>query len=707
MTGPSFLELLEARFRSPDPSDRLLQMVHGFDRFAGAGGAGDSPDGIERALGRLEAAGAGGIVVNVGSPGYLRNPAQWEILRRGISHARARGLAVWIYDEEGYPSGAAGGVVLEGHPELEALGLACRTVRVDGPGPVVLGPPDCRQRLVAALAWNSSVTLDLASSVGPDGSLHAELPPGPWTVQHFFEKPAYEGTHAEGNVHASRRYINVLDPRAVRRFIEVTHEAYARELGSRLGGAQAFFTDEPSLMSAYIWPLPPAVQGKQRIQDPLASTDRTPMVAWAPGLAAEFRRRAGYDLAPFLPDLFVDRGPGSRRVREDYRGVVAGVFADTYCGAITAWCESRGLASTGHVLVEESVLWHVALLGDLFALVRRMTWPGIDMLDSDPVSIAAGEGFMVARQVSSAAHLAGRQEVMCELSDWFMRNEGRAATHDQARGTANLLFLLGVTTIASYYDSSLAFYPEYTLHAARLRTLLTAGRHDSRVAVLYPARGVQGRYFPQTEPPLPQWQSADVQAVVAGWTAVCRTLMQQQVDFDCIDEQGLAEAEDAHGTLRVGHESYDTVVIPPTDRVGEPALAALSRLVESGGRLVLVADPAVLPLDGLPVHPRVLRVPDLESLERAVGDTIPRTVDVQPRRRDFFCTRHLLETGPLYYLVNNAPGEVSVAVSLTESGRRITWDPATGVVSAAVPYASDDPIDLVLPGFGSVFMSLS
>ncbi len=651
--------------------------------------------------------GVGGIVTNVAFADYLRSAAQWNLLREGVSRARARGLAVWIYDEDGYPSGAAGGLVLEGHPELEALGLACRTLSARGPGPCVFDPPDCPWRPVAVIAWNGQQAITVSAVAEPGGALRIELPAGEWTVQHFFEKSAYEGTHAELNVYACRRYINVLDRRAVRRFIELTHEAYARELGPGLAGALAFFTDEPSLMSAYVWPLPPGAQGKTRIQDPLRSPDRTPMIAWSRDFPPEFRRRAGYDIMDRLPDLFSDRGPDSRRVREDYRAVAAELFADAYFGTIGDWCQGHGAASTGHVLVEENLLWHAAFLGDLFTVVRRMSWPGIDMLDSDPVSIVATEGFMVARQVSSAAHLAGRPEVICEASDWLMRMAGRAATPEQMRGTANLLFLLGVTTIASYYDPAMPSYAAYTQHVARLRAVVTAGRHDARVAVLYPLRSVQGRYLPQSSPPLPASQPAEVQAIAAGWTGACRILLEHQVDFDCIDERALAEGRIAEGALGTGQESYAVVVVPPTDRLGKAALDALRRLAEAAGSVIIIADPAVPPLEGAPVHRRVTRLPDAASLAGAVGSLVPPTVRVLPGRRDILCTRYLLPTGPLYFLVNNGPDPAAISVSLDESGQLRRWDPEAGTVSPASAYAAGAPVALALGGYSALFLSLA
>ena len=65
--------------------------------------------------------GMGGIVVNVGYDDYLDNEDAWQRFLVGVRSAAELGMRIWIYDENGYPSGTAGGKVLQGHPELEVV----------------------------------------------------------------------------------------------------------------------------------------------------------------------------------------------------------------------------------------------------------------------------------------------------------------------------------------------------------------------------------------------------------------------------------------------------------------------------------------------------------------------------------------------------------------------------------------------------------
>ena len=89
-------------WQSPPATDRPLQIVHGIPA------ARASVEGMQYYRDR----GLGGIVCNVAFDQYLQSEANWKTLEQGIAACRQLGLVVWLYDEEGYPSGAAGGLVL-------------------------------------------------------------------------------------------------------------------------------------------------------------------------------------------------------------------------------------------------------------------------------------------------------------------------------------------------------------------------------------------------------------------------------------------------------------------------------------------------------------------------------------------------------------------------------------------------------------------
>jgi len=161
------------------------------------------------AMKKLKELGLGGIACNVDFKNYMLSEDNWDNLIRAVESCHEVGLVVWIYDEEGYPSGAAGGLVLKRNPAFEAL----------------------------ALTYDNS------------------------QKEPFALRAAYEHTHASNNFYAARRYPNLIDSRAVQCFIETTHDAYWNRLKKHFGKTiRALFTDEPSLMAVNIGQLPEYVR---------------------------------------------------------------------------------------------------------------------------------------------------------------------------------------------------------------------------------------------------------------------------------------------------------------------------------------------------------------------------------------------------------------------------------------------------------------
>jgi hypothetical protein len=242
ITGPIAAEDLpstwQSSWQSPPAGDRPLQIVHGIPT------ARASVEGMQYYRDR----GLGGIVCNVAFDQYLQSEANWKMLEQCIAACRELGLIVWLYDEEGYPSGAAGGLVLAKDAQYEA----------------------------------------------------AEMAYDPAREEPFVLRRAYEYTHASNNYHAARRYANLIDDRAARCFVEITHEAYRQRLEPFFGETvQALFTDEPSLIAVNLGQIPEPARSRVRVADPLdPNVPSLPSVPWCYDLPDRYRERYGQDLMP-------------------------------------------------------------------------------------------------------------------------------------------------------------------------------------------------------------------------------------------------------------------------------------------------------------------------------------------------------------------------------------------------------------------------
>jgi hypothetical protein len=712
-------------FRDPDRRFRPLQIIHGMDHHYV-----DGEPRLKSFLQKLVSQGTGGIVTNVSFTDYLTSPRQWDILREGIRKAADLGLRVWLYDEKGYPSGTAGGYVTRANPNFCALGLACYTLEAAaGESLCFPMPVSCRVFVWAGAIRSTAQAvkadfIDLTDQVDAWQTLRWDPPDGSWTVLYLAERLMYEGTHASQNVSDFKFYINTLDPAAVREFIRVTHEAYARELTPELWQhIDAIFTDEPSLMTQYLPELPERFHGKIDVVDSPVFNDRPPAVPWVNGFLERFREIKGRDLAPLLYALFYSESKEACCARQDYYEVVTSLYAGAFFEQIQDWCKAHGIESSGHVLLEEGILDHAGFEGSLMAVLRRLDLPGLDMLNSDPRDMIQrgsfmGDSFMAAKQAASAAHLSGRQRVHSESSDWEQRNQGRFASLDERRGQANLQFVLGVNLITSYFgweELGEDCRRQYNDTVGRLSALLTGGSHICDVGILYPIRTVWAHYLPSLEAPK-TWADRTVRSAWADqvnqtYPALVKELLTHQVDADIIDEEFICAASIHNGRLEFNGESYSAVILPPIDALDLQTARVLERFARAGGTLISTG--ALPSLAGtLPETPTLRslladlfqpgglgRTTSIGQVVSVLRGCIPPDLALTTPNPDIFYTHRRLQGREVYFVVNNSSQPTSVRLSLRAPGPYQVFQPASGAILPA-----PDPLQVELGCFEGLFV---
>lgn len=388
---PSLPASWQEAWENPPPECRPLQIVHNVDLH------GRRADGVEPILGGSESErliesgmkyyqgrGLGGLVCNVPFHDYMTSEKNWQTLVAAVKACHELGMIVWIYDEKGYPSGGAGGLVLKEDSAHEALELAFD-----------------------------------AESDAP-----------------FVVRPAYEYTHASNNYHAARRYINLLDDRAVDCFVAITHQQYWKWLEPYFGSTiQAMFTDEPSLIAVNIGQIPEDARKRVRVDDPIDPNFKLlrafPGAATCPIAIANGTARISWQAA-------VACSPATRR-KIVVCGDSSGRWWPTWWPtAISAhwsrWCEQHGIASSGHSLWEEAVLHHVPLEGNGLKILGRMHIPGLDLLSSNPESVVHSAWLTAAMPASAAA---GRQASRDDRGERLQPEDERAGTRGFGRNAGD------------------------------------------------------------------------------------------------------------------------------------------------------------------------------------------------------------------------------------------------------------------------------
>jgi hypothetical protein len=697
---------LRARFAEPSAESRILKIIHSWP---------DAPEAQDTLIRQLAAQGFGGVVCNVSFTDYLTSEARWRAFVRAVRQAKAAGMTLWLYDERGYPSGLAGGQTMQGRPEWEARGLLIRDRECRGTAEIELPPG----KLVLASAYrlrNGQIDLSrpipLSDSVH-NGRLRADLPEGDWRVIVMTEDRLYEGTHAQMSLADRLPYINLLEAPPTARFIELTHDRYARRLGSDLGKwFAATFTDEPSLMSLFLRPMPYRV------------------LPWSRSLPVEFRKRRGRALEPLLPALAVDAGPAGQRARYEFWQTVSELVSENYFGQIQRWGRRHNIASGGHLLMEESLASHVPLYGDLFRCIRRMDAPGIDCLTSVPSEVP----WQIARLIGSAADLDNRTLTMCETSDFVQvyRPAGdsrpvRQVTEAEIRGTCNRLLLGGINTITSYYTFQGLTTEEIrrlNLWVGRCSTLLRGGYQVTDIAMLYPAESLWARF-------LPSHKGASESPAVAQMEHIYQTasdsLYAARRDFTYIDSRTLTEAKAQGGTLTLGALRWRVVALPCADTLPLAAWENLARFWRSGGVVVAMgARPANTPTEFPSARAQRLakeifgekRGPSAHvNAQGGVGIWLPAgtesllpvaldavlepDVRLSERQAPIRVAHRRVGGQEVYLLINDSNTPWQGAVSLSARGAGEQWNPQTGTITRL---AGGQNVRLDLPAYGGTLL---
>jgi len=654
---------LKLLFRSPPNDRRTLKIIHNFPKDT------SRHEGVLR---DLKERGFGGVVCNVHFDDYLRSDENWKSFIHAARMAKRIGMTLWLYDEKGYPSGAAGGLVLEGHPEWEARGVACVSAITEG-SPVELKVPDGKIVSVSAFPVEGGrIDLlrgtDLRTLVAEGGVVKWQPPEGRWTLMAFVEQTLYEGTHAEWNLFEKRPYPNILMKEPLGRFIELTHAEYA------------------------------------------------------------------------------DAGPESRRGRCEFWNLVGDMVSEAYFGQIQDWCRANRIASTGHLLWEEDLAYHVGFYGNFYRCVERLDIPGIDCLTSKPATVP----FHIAKLISSIAHLHGCRKTMSETSDHIQHYRPPGDTRPrepvsaaEIRGTCNLLYVCGINTTTSYYSwAGLSVEEQRAIneYVGRLGAMLTGGTHVCDVAVLYPTESLSSHFVPA---PHGATSSPQVEAIRNTYTEVSSALFRSQLDYDYLDSSALRSAKVSGNFLEAADERYRILVLPNVDTLPLDVWKNVAEFWRGGGGVIAVGS---LPLN----TPSEFPSEEMMGLTREVFGSTPeqKHSDLLVNRNDRGGTAVFIPSGQeasvntiirrafepdctvsapvsplryshrrlaateIYFVINDSPNEVEDEISLRCVGNIEVWDPNTGNVAApqgatTEPTTGKTRLRLRIEPYGSRFITIA
>lgn len=541
-------------------------------------------------------------------------------VKTAVSEASCLHMTVMLYDEAMYPSGSAHGRVVRDQPAFASRGL--QMVQLD-PGASLDLQSDERLVSLQAVKTQGHVIplneMEILSLEDLDDGRFRDR-----TIFAFIEKPSkgtIRGVHAgeddgEAGAPASA---DLLNPLAVQSFIQHTHEIYKQHVGKWMGTTiTAFFTDEPDIL------------GRN------ASEELRP---WTENFLQDYLQHGGSENE--LAAFWLDAGEQTERIRHTYESAVNHRLSTVYYLQLAKWCESNGLALTGHPAASTDIglLKHFHIPGQ--DVVWRWVGPEDNKALEGPHSTAAKCGADAARHYGRRRNLNEFLGVCSKDGDWTL-------TADDMKWYIDWLAVRGVNLFcphAFYYSISgkersherppdvgmhnswWPFYNQFSTYMKRLSWLMTDAVNQTELAVIC------------TESVLP--------------THSVKPLYQQQIEFNYLEEDLLGQGLMKSGALSICEQTYTTILVDKELQVKEETMSLLEQFKQQGGSVI----------------------------QDQVVDQLKKTIELNPANADIRVTHVKKQGQSFYFIVNEGETAYSGICMLANAQSLQIWNAWSGDVS--------------------------
>lgn len=516
----------------------------------------------------------------------------FEIMESVTAELKSQGMLTGLYDEDRWPSGFAGGKVTEKETyrkrflvfspwKKEEHEERMRNVKGDksfwersaGNGTLL-----ARYEVVLSDGYLTSYRMLADDEEIKEGQLWYAY------LELASANPKFNG----------KTYVDTLNPKALRSFLQVTHEKYKEHMGEEFGKTIAsIFSDEPQFTFKQFFGT--------------AKEQRELLIPYTDDFDETFRSVYGTGFLEHLPEVFWELPDGEvSAIRYAYHEHVTERFAEAFSDTIGAWCKENGIAFTGHMMEEPTLYSQTSCTGETMRNYRGFGIPGIDILCDK-------REYTTAKQAESATQQMGKNQMMCEIygvTNWDFDFRGHKSEGDwlAALGVTERVHHLAWTTMAGEskrdYPASIFYqspwyraYGEIETYFARVGTALRSGSPLVRIGVIHPVESYWMVYGPEE-------QTTDArEKLEKQFKEITEWLLFGLFDFHYISE-GLLESLDREGIpawpgedtetsgakFAAGAMRYDCVIVPGCLTLREHTVERLTEFRKAGGKVIFLGD---------------------------------------------------------------------------------------------------------------------
>jgi len=572
---------------------------------------------IVRQIADFEAHGVYGFVIHprIGLPENVKwlSAEMIHSMDLAIKEASRRKMYVILYDEGMYPSGSSSGQVVARNPEYAARGLAKIDLKSEetpklpegGKLITVINRPDGQR--IAIIDKPSRGNIRGLHYIG-EGSkqLREESPPAG----------------------------DILNPDAVTSFMELVYDRYGKEFGKYFGTTVlGIFTDEPS---------------------PLGRGSERGMVPGNASLLPQIKQILGYDITPFLEDLWYNDNPDSKKHRIDYNSAINICLEENYYKRLGKWCKDHGISLMGHPAgsMDIGAERYFQIPGQ--DLVWRYVEPGSKALEGQHSTMAkcASSAMLHSGLRRNANELYGAYghnltyDEMVWLADWcFVRGQNFLIPHAffySIRGPRFDERPPDVGPNASWWNK----YKEYADGCRRLSWLNTDSKQVCHLAIL-----CEATFLPDKS------------------AKIC---YQHQCDFNYLEIRHLCEDAkiDSKG-VHIAGMNYSTIIIDSLSNIPMEARPLLKILAANGRLIINKYSGYSFLFDGAVIYQTS------DDLIAAIAKKILPDISLNTPSEDIRY-RHVIKGNDHYYIVfNEGTNAISTKIKVSVKGILQLLNPST------------------------------
>jgi len=571
------------------------------------------------------------------------------------------GMNAWLYDEDRWPSGFAGGRVPSKGDKYRAKALGME--KVIGERKLIGEELAC-----FCIKLEKGKITELRKIKGKDKLLPKEDEIGLIFTREMARPSEWFNNDA---------YSDNLNPDTVRAFINSTYEVYKREVGNEFGKTiPGIFTDEPNFSSGTF---------RQEIE----------CIPWTDAFAEYFEKMCGYNFLNVVPYFFFD-GEKSRKVRHDYWLVVTRRFQEAYSRQLGKWCEENNLSLTGHYLLENDFPGQIKTVGAAMPHYVYQQAPGIDILTESIYET------LTVKQCSSVANQFGRNIVLSETygcSGWEFTFEGQKWVGDWQYALGITLRCQHLTLYTLKGCRKRDYPPSFNYNTtwwkynkvvedyfAHLSSLLMKGKAKRDILLIHPISGAWSFFNGKN--------SDEIQKMSDEFQKIAEGILALHYDYDLGDELILKDYGRVEGEkFLVNQAEYKVIILPPMRNIESSTVELLEDFLRQGGK-VFVIGPLSDTVDGeksegckrLSKYEGLIEVEDLSKLAQLLEKYLEREISIKEKNgleaSSFIYIEREIDGKKVFFVVNlDREMAHQVDISFKSEGRVEEWNALTGEIS--------------------------